>query len=259
MHAPVFNLLRPYVICAAGRTRTRTRCRCRRSRRGAGGGGGGAVPGGGGAVRRGDAGAGRVAVLHAQAHALRPVHVPAVPLVAPPRGGALRVRGAVRPPRGRRAHGDAVGRRGLPGLRHVPARRRGLLRLRHRQGRRRPLRRRRAVEPVPRRVPQQHRLPRRAPPARRRPPQLLPALLRGLGPPARHARAVRAQTEGRRRSRGQGLQGASDAIVSCFRLASHYVSLVHRLALACTRNVCSVTDDHHIVSCVITLCILLGT
>ncbi|RLM93372.1 sphinganine C(4)-monooxygenase 1-like isoform X1 [Panicum miliaceum] len=62
------------------------RCRRRRRRpRGAAG----AVTGGGGAVRRGDAGAGRVAVLHAPPHALGALHVPPLPLVAPPRGGAL--------------------------------------------------------------------------------------------------------------------------------------------------------------------------
>ena len=66
--------------------------------------------------------------------------------------------------------------------------------------------------PDPGRVPEQRRLPRRAPPARRRAAQLLPALLRGLGPPARHARAVRPAPEGRRRARGQGLQAGSDAL-----------------------------------------------
>jgi hypothetical protein len=45
-----------------------------------------------------------VAVLHAPADALEPVHVPAVPLVAPPRGRALRVRSAVQPPGGRPAY-----------------------------------------------------------------------------------------------------------------------------------------------------------
>ncbi|KAB8082770.1 hypothetical protein EE612_004777 [Oryza sativa] len=184
--------------------------------------GGGGATGRGGAVRGGHVRAGRVAVLRAPADALEPVHVPSVPLVAPPRRGPLRVRGAVRPPRGRRAHGGALRRRRVPCLGPSPPRRGLLPRVRHRQGDRRPLRPPGALEPAARRVRQQHGLPRRAPPAQRRPAQLLAAVLRGLGPSARHARRLhrhRAGEEQRRRPRGQAdLQRSprSPVMSTCF-------------------------------------------